>query len=126
MQMLGKGLMILAGAINLLPVFGMLSAARVQRLYDVAFAGPDVAILLRHRALLFGIVGALLIAGALRTELRLAAVLAGLASMAGFLVFAALEGGYNEALRRVVLIDIIGIAALALGYALLTFGPARN
>jgi hypothetical protein len=107
-------LFLAAALINLAPVFGALGGERLSALYGVEIAGRELAILMRHRALLFGIVGALLAAAALRPELRAAALLAGLASMLGFLAIARLEGGATGALARVAAADLIGCAALAL------------
>ena len=51
---------LVVGIVNLLPMIGVSSAARRQTLYDVAVEDPNLVILMRHRAILFGIVGALL------------------------------------------------------------------
>jgi hypothetical protein len=97
--------LILAAVIHLLPVVGVLGSDRLRALYGIAVEGPDLAILMRHRAVLFGILGVLLAAGALRSALRGAALAAGLASVASFLLLALSTGGYNEPLRRIVVVD---------------------
>ena len=104
--------------INLLPVVGMLSEAWLVRLYQIEIDQPDVALLLRHRALLFGIVAGFLIAAAALPELRLAATLAGLASMVSFIVFALMYETGNASLVRVAWIDVVASVSLVLGYAL--------
>jgi hypothetical protein len=43
--------------INFLPVTGALSGKRIQALYGVAVEDSNSEILMRHRAVLFGIVG---------------------------------------------------------------------
>jgi hypothetical protein len=60
-----------AGLINFLPVTGALSGKRIQALYGVAVEDSNSEILMRHRAVLFGIVGALIIASAFGGLLRL-------------------------------------------------------
>ncbi len=107
-------LLILAGAINLAPLVGVLGAERLRSLYGIEAASPELAILLRHRALLFGVVGGLLVAAAFRSELRVAAIAAGGASMLGFIAIARLEGGARGPLARVVAADWLGTAALFL------------
>ncbi|MCV9936667.1 hypothetical protein OIU35_09850 [Boseaceae bacterium BT-24-1] len=104
--------LVLAGIINLLPVVGMAGAAWLRSLYGLEIRSVDLEILLRHRALLFGIVGALLLAAALRPGLRDVAMLVAGASMASFIVIALLVGGYGPAIRKVVIADIIGLLAL--------------
>ena len=107
-QILATALFVLTGIVNLLPVTGVLSTERLQALYGVAFDDPNVIILMRHRAVLFGIVGTLLIAAAFHLPLRPTAVAAGLLSMFSFVVIAQGVGGFNTELRRVVLADVVG------------------
>lgn len=118
MQLTISALFLFAAAVNLAPLVGVLGAKRLRELYGIEFAGPELAILMRHRALLFGIVGALLAGAALRPELRVAAALAGLTSMLGFIALARLEGGATGALRRVAAADWVASAALVLAAVL--------
>lgn len=106
------GGLVLAGIINLLPVVGMAGAAWLRSLYGLEIRSLDLEILLRHRAVLFGIVGGLLLVAAFRPGLRDVAVLVAGASMMSFIVIALLVGGYGPAIRKVVIVDIVGILAL--------------
>ena len=81
MQVLTKTLFLIAAAVNLVPVSGVLSADNLAMLYGVAFEDPNLIILMRHRAVLFGIVGALLVASAFRPSLRPLGLAVGLVSM---------------------------------------------
>lgn len=112
MRALATALLLLAALANLLPVLGVLSTARLESLYGVLLQDPDLAILMRHRAVLFAIVGGLLGAAAFHPPLRSLAIAAGLVSMLSFVAIAGLVGDYNPQLRRVVLVD--GIASLGL------------
>ena len=106
-------LMLLVGVINFLPVLGVLSADRIAAAYDVEVVGSDMEILLRHRALLFGIVGGFVLYSLYNPALQGAALtLAGI-SMVGFLVLVFSVGGHNAALNRIVIADVAGIACLA-------------
>jgi hypothetical protein len=111
MELLARLLYLIAAAGNLVPVVGALSAARLEALYGVPIADPSLAVLMRHRAVLLGIVGALLAAAAFRRALRPAAFAAGLASMVSFLALA-LAGDVNPAVRQVAALDLGLIAAL--------------
>jgi hypothetical protein len=106
------GGLVLAGIINLLPVVGMAGAAWLRSLYGLEIRSLDLEILLRHRAVLFGIVGGLLLVAAFRPGLRDVAVLVAGASMMSFIVIALLVGGYGPAIRKVVVVDIVGLLAL--------------
>lgn len=102
----------LAGIIHLLPLPGVLGAGQLRRLYGVAADDPNLAILLQHRAVLFGLLGALLVVAAFRPELRTVALIMGLASAVSFLVITWSVGGYNPQVARVVAADIAAVALL--------------
>jgi hypothetical protein len=105
--------LVIAGIVNLLPTIGVAGASWLRSLYGFEIANPDLEILLRHRAVLFGLVGLLLLAAALRPGLRNVAVLVAGASMASFIVIAFMVGGYGPAITKIVIADIIGLLALA-------------
>lgn len=121
------GSLVAAGIINLLPVVGLGSAARLELLYGIPVREPALELLLRHRALLLGLLGTLMIAAAWRPELRAAAILGGLASMIAFLLLALPLSGLGPALQRVALADaaatLLLLVALALRAAL---GPSTG
>lgn len=122
-------LMLLVPAIiHLLPLSGVLGAEALSRLYGLDFSSPDLAILMRHRAVLFGMLGVLLLAAIWRSTLRPLALLAGLASVLSFLVLAMGVGGYGDAVGRVVLADSLALPCLVAA-ALLQWrrpGPALD
>ena len=64
MEVLGATLLALAGALHLPPVIGVLGVGSIERLYGVTIGEPAMAILMRHRAILFGLLGTLLIVAA--------------------------------------------------------------
>ncbi|OLU16484.1 phosphopantetheine adenylyltransferase [Pseudomonas sp. PA1(2017)] len=105
-------LLLVVGIIHLLPLAGVLGGERLNALYGLSFAEPNLHILMRHRAVLFGLLGALLIAAALLPGLRSIALVGGLVSVLSFLLLAWSEAAYNEALRRVVIADWIALACL--------------
>ncbi len=117
MQVLIIGGFLIAAIINFLPVMGIAGAPQLERMYEVSIEGSDMAVLMRHRAILFGVVGALLATAAFVPSFRFAAFLAGMVSMVSFLVFQALEGDTNAALGKVAMADYVGIAALAIAGA---------
>ena len=102
----------LAGVIHLLPLPGILGAGQLTRLYGVAADDPNVGILLQHRAVLFGLLGVLLIAAAFRPDLRAVALIAGLVSTVSFLAIAWCVGGYNAQVARVVAADLLAVVLL--------------
>ena len=118
MKLLVAALLLGAGLVNLVPVLGVLSSGRLHALYGVSTSDPNQEILLRHRAVLFAIVGALLVAAAFDPSWRRAAIAAGLVSMLSFVAIALLVGDYNPLLRRVVIVDVVASAGLVLAAVL--------
>lgn len=74
------GVLLIIAAIHALPLAGVLGGESLVRLYGVDAGGPEVQILLRHRAVLFGILAGVLTYAAFRAELQRLALLAGLLS----------------------------------------------
>jgi len=102
----------LVGFMNFYPMVGVLSADRLAALYGVRVSGSDLLILMRHRAILFGILGAFLMFSAFEPSVRLFAISAGLASMLSFVILAMLIGEYGSHIRKIVLVDAAGSVAL--------------
>ena len=50
-------MLVVVGIIHLLPLSGVLGAERLAALYGLPFAESYPAILMRHRAVLFGLLG---------------------------------------------------------------------
>ena len=96
----------------LLPLVGVLGGERLNALYGLALDEPNLQILMRHRAVLFGLLGALLVAAAFTPGLRGVALLGGLVSVVSFLLLTWSAPFYNEALRRVVVADWAALACL--------------
>ena len=105
----------LAGSalIHLLPLIGALGPSRVAQMYDVKVEGPDLTVLLVHRAVLFGLLGAALIAAIFCEDARPYAIGAVLVSDVAFLAIAAMNSGLNSKMKRVVRADVISIVLLA-------------
>lgn len=119
-------LLILVGLINFAPVAGVISADRLSQAYSLSNVDADLAILLRHRALLFGLIGGFLLYSVLVPLYRPAAMTMAAISMVGFLVVMFHQGGYNDALYKVMLADLVGIVLLVIAIALTVFGASNN
>ena len=114
MKMLVSAALVIVGLIHLLPVSGILGGDRLTALYGVGAADPNLQLLLRHRAVLFGLLGLFLVFAAFRPGLQPLAFAAGCASVVSFLVLAR---GFEltPQIARVVLADWIALACLVAG-----------
>jgi len=109
---------LIVGLINFAPLMGVLGQARLSAMYGLGKLSPELLLLLQHRAVLFGITGGLILLSVFRTPLRPIAAVMGFISMAAFLALAYTGATVNDALMRVVAIDIAAIAILAIGVLL--------
>ena len=109
--------LLVAGIIHLLPVAGVMGVNALARLYEIQVSDPNTAILLQHRALLFGVLGALMLSAIALPWLRVTALTVALFSAASFIVVAMVVGGYNPAIGRVVVADVVASVLLSAGLA---------
>ncbi len=119
MDDLVAALLVVAGFIHLVPLTGLLGHRRLLSLYGVDTPDPNLRILLQHRAVLFGMVGGLLMYAAYVADWRNVALGVGLTSAVSFLLIAVGVGGVNPAVRRVVIADIVAIAAMFAAFLLM-------
>jgi hypothetical protein len=109
--------LIVAGIIHLLPLAGVLGSERLAALYGLDFAEPNLSILMRHRAVFFGLLGTFLVFAAFKPSLQPLAFLAAFVSVVSFLLLAWSSGGYNAQVGRVVTADLVALVALVIGAA---------
>ena len=105
----------IVGLIHLLPVSGVLGRTRLQALYGLSINDPDLLILMRHRSVLFGLLGAFLLYAAVRPAMQPIAYVAGAVSVVSFLWIAKSAGHTNAHVARVVTADWIAVVCLVIG-----------
>ena len=108
-------MLMVAGLIHLLPLSGVLGTERLAALYGGSFNEPNLAILMRHRAVLFGLIGSFLLLAAFKPALQTIALVGGMISVASFLYLAWAVGGYNAQISRVFLVDVVILICLVVG-----------
>ena len=89
--------------------------AEVAALYGLGFDEPNLAILMRHRAVLFGMLGVFLIYAGRAPALQPVALVAGILSVTSFLWLAWSVGGYNPLIARVIAVDLVALGCLLVG-----------
>jgi len=117
MRYLITAMLLVAGVIHLLPLSGVLGAPRLSALYGVQIEDPNLLILMRHRAVLFALLGAFLVCAAFKPSLQRAAIAAGLVSAISFLWLTLTAPDYNANLTTVLYADIVAIACLFIAAA---------
>jgi len=106
--------LIIVGLINFIPTIAIISAQKLEAAYSIKLISNDLIILLRHRALLFGILGGFILYSVKATSYQGAAMIMAGISMLGYVVLMFTVGGYNEALYKILIIDVVGIVILSL------------
>jgi len=110
-------MLLLVAFVHLAPLVGVLGAARLEGLYGVPIDGPDLAILMRHRAVLFGLLGLYQLWAVFHPEHRTAAFVAGIVSLGAFLALASSTPGHNASLAKVASIDVVALVLAVVGFA---------
>jgi len=107
--------LLVAGIIHLLPVPSVMGANTLAQTYGIEVTDPNTSILLQHRALLFGVLGVLMLSAIALPWLRITILAVALFSAASFIVVAMGVGGYNPAIGRIVVADAVASLLLAAG-----------
>ncbi|MBO0934794.1 hypothetical protein [Fibrella aquatilis] len=112
----------LASVINLLPAALLFLPQNIAKSYGIAVPDGNYELLLRHRAVLFGLVGGLLLYSAFTRKYYTVSVVMGLVSMISFVaLYYLIDKPINAELKRVMIIDILAIVALLIGLGLYWF-----
>lgn len=111
-------LLFIVGLINFIPFIGVISAEQLTKLYGITLSDKNLIILLQHRALLFGIIGAFIMYAAFHPHLQPHAFIAALISMLGFIVIAWRNGAYNHELAKIITADVIALILLSIAFLL--------
>lgn len=108
-------MLVVVAIIHLLPLSGLLGTERLTALYGITFDEPNLAILMRHRAVLFGLLGLFFLTAAFRPDLQGIAFAGGFASVLSFLYLAWSVGNYNPQVGRIFTADVIALICLVVG-----------
>lgn len=111
----------LVGLINFLPLIGLISLEKINKTYGLAVSSNDLEILLRHRALLFGVIGGFVFYSLFVPHYQSAAMALAAISMLGFMYLFHTVGEANDELFKIYKADILGLALLALSILLKYF-----
>lgn len=107
--------LLIAAIIHLLPLVGAFGEGRLRALYGVEGLDPTMVILLRHRAVLFGLLGVYLAAAAFLPTQQPAAFGAGFVSVLSFLFVARAYRTLTPPIARVFRADLVALGALIAG-----------
>ena len=101
-------------AIHLLPSLVAFAPSRISNLYGVQITDPTLITLLHHRAVMLGIVGAVLASAIFIPSIRWVALSAGMVSMVSFIIICASNNQLNGPLARIALVDALGLPLIVI------------
>ena len=112
MKIIVSSILFIVSVIHLLPVVGVLGSDSLTRLYGITVSDSNTEILLRHRAVLFAIIGLFLLLSVVKSEYQPIAICIGLISVASFLLLTWSIEGLNSEISRVAKVDWVALVLL--------------
>jgi hypothetical protein len=118
MKIIVSSILFIVSVIHLLPVVGFLGSDSLTKLYGVSISDSNTEILLRHRAVLFAIIGLFLFVSVFKSEYQPLAICIGLISVASFLLLTWPIEALNSEISRVVKVDWVALILLIVAGAI--------
>jgi hypothetical protein len=115
MRWLVAAMLALVALIHLAPLAGVLGVARMEAAYGVEIAGADLAVLMRHRAVLFGLLGGFMLVAIFVRALQPWALGIALLAAGAFVLLAWTTPGHNGNLAKVALVDVAAVVFALVG-----------
>ena len=118
--------LVISGLINFLPIMGIFGSEKLDSLYGITIKDADLLILMRHRAILFGLIGTFMLASTWVKDWQIPAISIGLVSMLSFVGISQSSGTSNVSIKRIEVIDTILSIALAVIFVYRVKGLLRG
>jgi hypothetical protein len=119
MELIFRITLFIAGLINLLPALLAFFPDKISKSYGIDVPNANYELLLRHRAILFGIIGGLMIFSAIVKKHYEIATTAGLIGMMSFIIlYFLIDNDINTELKNVMRIDFVATVILCIGLIL--------
>lgn len=118
MRLIVPIVLLVVAVIHALPLIGVLGASQLSRLYGLPVSEEALELMLRHRAVLFGLLASFLGYAAFKPGLHALALIAAGVSVSSFLALSVLTGPHNPAIATIVRVDgmalvLVLVAAVA-------------
>jgi hypothetical protein len=115
MELIFRISLLLSGIINFIPSLLVFFPNKINASYGIDVTNSNLELLLRHRAVLFGIVGGLMLFSALSKRYYDLSVIIGSISMLSFVILYFSIGTINSELKKIMLFDITAMIILIIG-----------
>ncbi len=116
-----SGLILLVAITQFLPILGVLGVDKLNTAYGVSITDPNLEILMRHRAVMFGLLGTFIAYSAFRPDLQILGFIAAAISIGSFFWLAWSIDNYNPAIGKLIIGDIVATVGLVAAVILYFF-----
>jgi hypothetical protein len=122
MEIVFRTILLLSGIINFLPSLIVFFPAKIKGAYGISANEPNLELLLRHRAVFFGMIGFLMMYAAITKKHLDISTILGLVSMFSFMgLYLLYPQSINSELSKVFWIDVIAGLLLLITYVAYRF-----
>ena len=111
-------LLLVVALIHIAPITGFAGVLRLESLYGVVILDSNLQILMRHRAMLFGILGVFFAYAAFKPSLQPLAFIGAFATLASFFYLAISVADYNQSISKILVADVVASICLLLAVVL--------
>ncbi|NJP10726.1 MAG: hypothetical protein HC866_15645 [Leptolyngbyaceae cyanobacterium RU_5_1] len=108
-------ILVTIGVITASPVIIAFNPNGIASLYNVTFEDDTVLLLIRHRQVMLGILGAALVYGAFFYHLRMMVIAAAIVSKLAFIGLYTTTPDLTQGIQRVIYFDAVSIILLLIG-----------
>ncbi|HEY9663989.1 MAG TPA: hypothetical protein V6C65_36525 [Allocoleopsis sp.] len=125
-QNVAIALLVVIGLLTASPSITVFNPSGITALYGVALENDAALLLVRHRQILLGLLGATLICGAFFDSLRMMAIAINVLSKSAFLALALTTSTLTPGLQRIVYFDVVSIVLLLVSTFIFLQPISRN
>lgn len=117
-------ILVVIGVITASPIITALNPNGITSLYNVTFEDDAVLLLVRHRQVMLGVLGAALVYGAFFYHLRMMVITAAVVSKLAFIGLCITTSDLTQGIRRVIYFDAISIVLLLIAAVIFWRSPS--
>ena len=113
------GLFWVLALVHMVPMIAAIMPSQITKLYGIVPDDKTQIVLLQHRALLLGLVGAACGLAAHNESIRWPVLIGAVISMTSFIAFCLVHDQMGGALRKIALVDLVALPVAAILFYLL-------
>ncbi|MBD1866036.1 hypothetical protein H6F95_01705 [Cyanobacteria bacterium FACHB-471] len=117
-------ILVVIGVITASPVITALNPTGITSLYNVTFEDDAILLLVRHRQVMLGVLGAALVYGAFLHHLRMMVITAAVVSKLAFIGLCITTPELTQGIQRIIYFDAVSIVLLIIAGVIFWRNPS--